>query len=146
MAKVKATWTVEKSNLTCTFSDNTTASYDLAKIFPDFLKLDEIQQLTVGYGIKQKLSDKTAASKDAKLTNAERKAAMDETWKQLTVDKKWTSGKGGFGIRITVAKVDKATEAIQAIMKKYKVKEAVAKEILGELEAIKVKIEANTSK
>lgn len=61
---------------------------NLEKLFPDFLKYTESQQMSIEYGVKQKLSDSTARSADQVLSNGELTDQFKETW-DLILSGQW---------------------------------------------------------
>lgn len=87
--KVKQWAMVAEGTLRRTYADKTSRDFSVTKLFPDFLKYDEAQRGTIINGIKQKLEDKCAKSKDEKLSEAEKRVVHDTTWRLLSVDRKW---------------------------------------------------------
>lgn len=59
------------------------ADFEIDKLFPDYSTGNAAQQFIMEYGIKQYLTDKTARSKDEKLSDAEAKDVMTEVWMSL---------------------------------------------------------------
>ena len=92
---------------------------------PDFLKsvkMDRLEDVEVACfinGVKQGLSDKTAADKDM-LSGVERADLMEATWKRWCIARQWK--KPGEGRKTVVTKIDsalaKATAEELAVMLK----------------------------
>jgi hypothetical protein len=79
-------WTVDGSVLTLEHVDSPVAltqTFDVVEIFPEWDTLTDVQQKVVLNGLKQKLADSVAVSKDAKLTPKERSEAIAELWGRL---------------------------------------------------------------
>ena len=93
MAKKTMTWTINGNILTVKHLDDNDRldTFDMVELFDNFNKLEEVQQLTIVNGVKQKLADSCARSKDEKLTPAERTEQMAKIWKRMVVDRKWTT-------------------------------------------------------
>lgn len=91
MAQRLVKWTLDNTTLKMVKPlENATgeivAEFDLTKLFETFPEMTEVQQQTIAYGVKQKLSDKGASevgSVGGKVTQAK------ETWKIL-LEGKWT--------------------------------------------------------
>ena len=116
MATKKAKWNLIDNVLSVELPTGEKASYELVTLFPDFAAYDSVQQNAIAYGVKQGLSDTTARNTDEKLNPAERVAAMNDRWKMISVDRKWTSGKKAGGIkRPTEDSVTTAFEAAQKV-------------------------------
>ena len=111
MDSKKAKWEVTGSSLVVTMPDSTVGRYDISKIFPEFEAATAIQQNVIVYGIKQKLSDKTARSEDMKLTGQEAVATMKTMFEEI-VNGTWRAkGIGGLSYK----KLDeKAAEVFSA--------------------------------
>lgn len=90
--KVRMSWELKASVLTCSIGTIDVGSFDLSKIWNNFAEFDEVGRETAAYGCKQKLADSCARSKDAKLTLPEVKEQLANMWKQLSVDRKFTTG------------------------------------------------------
>ena len=116
MAKSK--WNLDKATLTCTSGDTIT-NIDLATLFPEFDNMDDVQQMAIAYGIKQKLSDACARPKDQTLTSAEAKVVMINTYERV-VGGDWNQGRTGavsYKSKINSA-VAKATDAEKKVLRK----------------------------
>ena len=97
MAKKSMDWEFsDQGILTVEHKDVTPSKkvdFDVKEFFPNFTDMDKIQQNVVVYGLKQKLADSCAASKDMAMTVNERIATMSNVWSRLK-DGVWTQ-KGG---------------------------------------------------
>jgi hypothetical protein len=81
--------------MSCTIDAiNKTAEYDVKVIFPEWDEMTDIQKHCVYTGLKPKLEDTTAESKDMKQTPAERYAKISNMWNRLTVDEVWSLKSG----------------------------------------------------
>lgn len=99
MDSKKAKWEVTGSSLVVTMPDSTVGRYDISRIFPEFEAATAIQQNVIVYGIKQKLSDKTARSEDMKLTGAEAVDTMKTMFEEI-VNGTWRAkGVGGLSYK-----------------------------------------------
>jgi len=90
--KVRMSWELKDANLVCSIGSVVVGSFDLLVVWPRFLDFEEVARELAAYGTKQKLADSTARSKEAKLTLTELKDQLASMWKQLSVDKKFTTG------------------------------------------------------
>lgn len=82
MAQERIKWTLsETGSLSIGFGNEIMDVYDLVKIYPEFVGMNEVQQMVVVYGIKQNLSDKIAAMKD--YTLKEKVKVMGERFQSL---------------------------------------------------------------
>ena len=86
----QATWKRDDLTLQVGYNEvsndqyNIISRFDITKIFPDFKAYDKVQKNVIVYGLKQKLSDQTARSKDQTLTNTEKAAQLwMKTWELL---------------------------------------------------------------
>lgn len=79
----------------------TGSEFRIKSLFPMWSTFDKVQKLCVANGLKQKLVDKTARSKDqgGPMTATERKQTVEAMWEQLTVEKLWTKAAEGSGAR-----------------------------------------------
>ena len=68
---------------------NVTRNFNLAVIFPEFEKYNEIQKMVIKNGIAQKLGDSVARDKDHALTTDEKIQVIKKTWHSIAVDKVW---------------------------------------------------------
>jgi hypothetical protein len=111
--KKKASWKLDGVSQTVTMPDGITRSFDLSELFPDFAKFNGTQQNTIAYGVKQKLSDSTARSKDEKLDSKGAVEVMATTYAGIIDNTAWTKkGGGGFSKKISKASLDeKAKES-----------------------------------
>jgi len=89
MPKANLSWDLADAKLVVTvLANKQKLTFDLAKIYPDFSKLTDVQQKLIAYGTKQKLADKVAKPSDEKLTPAEMQAELKALWDRL-VDGVW---------------------------------------------------------
>lgn len=89
MPKANLSWDLVDAKLTVTIlATKQKLTFDLAKIYPDFTKMSDVQQKLIAYGTKQKLADKVAKPEVEKLTPTEMKLELDSLWKRL-VDGVW---------------------------------------------------------
>jgi hypothetical protein len=85
MAKVMK-WTIDGSILSLEHVDSPVTlsqAFDATDIFPEFGKMTDVQQKVIVNGIKQKLADSVAVSKEEKMTPDERSASIAELWERL---------------------------------------------------------------
>jgi len=100
-SRKQAKWDVtEIGMLTVLLPSGLTADYDLTHIFKGWADYTEAEMFLSGYGVKQKLSDLCAASKDATYTDKEKIERMTELFDYAVKHEKMpkTERKGGFGI------------------------------------------------
>jgi hypothetical protein len=90
--KVRMSWELKNADLICSIGTVIVGTFNLLLIWPTFLDFEEVARELGAYGVKQKLADSTARSKEAKLTLTELKDQLASMWKQLSVDKKFTTG------------------------------------------------------
>ena len=89
MPKSNLSWDVAGTALVVTImATKKKLSFDLAKIYPDYAKMTDVQRKLVAYGAKQKLADKCAKPTDEKLTPTEMEAELKALWNRL-VDGVW---------------------------------------------------------
>jgi hypothetical protein len=99
MAERSMSWALveETGILTVTHKDvspEKAVDFDLNLIFEDFKELEHVQKQVIAYGVKQRLSDKTAKNSDEKLTVNERIVTMSNIWNRLSVDRIFKSATG----------------------------------------------------
>jgi hypothetical protein len=99
MAERSMSWALieETGILTVTHKDvspEKAVDFDLNLIFEDFKELEHVQKQVIAYGVKQRLSDKTAKNSDEKLTVNERIVTMSNIWNRLSVDRIFKSAVG----------------------------------------------------
>jgi len=121
MAKSNLSWSLAESKLTVeVLALKQKMTFGLDMLFPGFAKYDNVQQMTIAYGVKQKLADHVARSADVKLTPAEMVVELKALWNRITVDKLWNKpgeGKSTMKKRVDEA-VAKASPAELAVLKK----------------------------
>ncbi|MBE9592731.1 MAG: hypothetical protein IMF19_04555 [Proteobacteria bacterium] len=87
MAQERIKWTISPDGmLTIGFGNEMLDVHDIAKIYPTFKDMSEVQQMVIVYGIKQNLSDKIANMKD--YTLKEKVKVMSERFQSL-IDGIW---------------------------------------------------------
>ena len=117
--KVRLSWTLFDEKAIIRFNKEETMSFDLAKLFPDFMKLTEVQKTIVFYGVKQKLSDCIARPGDMSLTIREKKDEMEKVFNRLA-EGKWNSqGEGKASVKKRATELAKTANKVElGIMKK----------------------------
>ena len=89
MPKSNLSWDLDKAKLIVTIlASKVKLTFDLAKIYPAFATMKDVQQKLIAYGTKQKLADKVAKPSDEKLTPVEMEAELKALWNRL-VDGVW---------------------------------------------------------
>ena len=89
MPKSNLSWDLDKAKLIVTIlATKVKLTFDLAKIYPAFATMKDVQQKLIAYGTKQKLADKVAKPSDEKLTPSEMQAELKALWDRL-VDGVW---------------------------------------------------------
>jgi len=84
MAKKQMNWTNNAAILKVEHLDiEESQEFDLTEIFEEADNFNEVQLNVIVYGIKQKLADSCARSKDMTLTGAERVEQIAEVWERL---------------------------------------------------------------
>lgn len=68
---------------------------NMTDLFPDFLDMDEVECNVILNGVKQKIADTIARSKEEALTEAEKREAQLTLWERLTKDREWNLPKVG---------------------------------------------------
>lgn len=92
-------WTIEAMDMTRTYKDEVPMLViNLELLFPEIEDMDEAQQGTISNGVKQKLDDSIARSKEEKLTEVEKREVQSALWDRLKDDRKWNMEKTG-GVR-----------------------------------------------
>jgi len=108
----RISWELVDSGLVMKLGD-ITRNFNLAVIFPEFEKYNEIQKMVIKNGIAQKLGDSVARDKDHALTTDEKIQIIKKTWRSIAIDKVWRT-KG-----VSKAKVlEEAKEKAQELVKK----------------------------
>lgn len=67
----------------------------LPVLFKDFLEMELVQQNTIINGLKQKLDDCIARSKDCSLTEVEKRTEQARLWKRISLEREWNLAKEG---------------------------------------------------
>lgn len=79
--RTQASWVInEEGIVTVTMPDKREKSFDIKKIFPEYLTATPVQKFIIFYGFKQKLSDTGARSKSETLDTDGKFAIMDSTF------------------------------------------------------------------
>jgi len=107
----RISWKLADSGLVMKLGD-ITRNFNIAVIFPEFEKYNEIQKMVIKNGIAQKLGDKIARKKGETLSPDEKIAAIKATWKQL-IKGEWNTK----GISSKV-ELNQAKEKAQELVKK----------------------------
>lgn len=121
--KKMLTWSLSEDGMTLKLTtDAGNREFPIADFWKTskFERLEDVEKLCVLNGLKQKLADKVAASKELQLSMTEKLAIIDETWKRLTTERQWnkpSEGKRGFVSKIDTA-LAKATAEEMAMMVK----------------------------
>jgi len=84
----RISWKLADSGLVMKLGD-ITRNFNIAVIFPEFEKYNEIQKMVIKNGIAQKLGDSIARDKDHALTTDEKIQVIKKTWHSIAVDKVW---------------------------------------------------------
>lgn len=122
MAKSELSWELIDAKLIVEIlATKDKLSFDLTKIWPDFIEYKLVAKNLAAYGVKQKLADKVAKSADEKLTALEKKAALLGLWDQL-VKNVWRVA-GVSGIKMSELKSELATAKDQLSEKDKKLAE-----------------------
>ena len=119
-------WTLTGATLSCilgTGLGEVSGSFNLAELFEDFTDLTSLQQAAIAYGVKQKLADCTARSKDMTLSDQEQVDTMTARYRTLIETQEWNEKGGGGGIAIASSavkilkdKVDQLTPELKAAL------------------------------
>lgn len=96
--KKNMSWSFEGSKLTASFPSGKTWTVDFAfdcfEGFPNFEALEDNEKKVFQYGIRQYLSDDTAASKENKYTDDDKIRIFDQSLKDMIANTYWKrSGK-----------------------------------------------------
>ena len=95
----KKVWDVDAKTGTLIrlYDDATVADLTLnvTDLFADYLKMEEVQQLTIINGIKQKIADTIAVKTEAALTESEKREKQDTLWKRMINDREFNLPGGG---------------------------------------------------
>lgn len=100
--------------------------FSLIALFEDFLTLDEVQKSCIINGIKQKMDDSVARSKEEKLTLEEMKEIHEKLWERITIERKWNMEKeggkraGSVSLKLVLPILLKAGMSIEDIAKECK--------------------------
>lgn len=125
-------WNYENGMLVRNFSEKKsevvefTIEMELKGLFEEFAEFEEVQQLCIVNGLKQKIDDNLARPKELALTVTEQYTETVDLWKQLIEGRKWNkteragSGKGeSVSLKLIVDPLRKAglsEEAIRGVL------------------------------
>lgn len=109
-------WSIKKDGvMTRVYKDDIIAlTIKPAILFLEFNDMDKAQQGTIINGIKQKLDDSIARSKDMKLTEVEKREVQEALWERLSVERKWSIPKAATGPRGPSVNLSVIIPALQA--------------------------------
>ena len=62
---------------------------DLTVLFEEFCTMEPVQQRVIVNGLKQRLADTTARTKDAKLSESEKREVQDALWQRMSVEREY---------------------------------------------------------
>ena len=97
-------WTIDRYVMTRVYTDTTTdLTINLSDLFTEIEDMEEVQVSTVVNGIKQKIDDTIARSKDMKLTEAEKRVEQEALWNRISIEREWNMTKKASGPRETVS-------------------------------------------
>ena len=131
MARKQANWNYDNIGvLSVVLPDGETDSYDLTLLIGSWSALDEVQRFYIAYGVKQKLSDKCAATKDQTFTEVEKIERMKELFNFTVENRKLPKSEKGGGMR------KMTPEKIAGVVKTF-TKEQIA-ELQAQLDALKL--------
>lgn len=100
MAKKTMRWSLDeaKAALTCEHIANekviSTQVFNMPELFYEWADMDSVQKQVAAYGLKQKMADACAVTKDMEQTVNERIVTIDSMWARLSVDRNFVV-KGG---------------------------------------------------
>lgn len=100
MAKKTMKWALDESKgiLTCEHIGNekvlSTQSFIMTELFYEWADMDSVQKQVAAYGLKQKMADACATTKDMEQTVNERIVTIDSMWARLSLDRNFVV-KGG---------------------------------------------------
>jgi len=104
MAKSKLSWSLVETKLVVEIlATQAKVTFDIGEIYPNFMDMSDVQQRVIANGLKQKLADHLARTKDMVLTPIEMKTELEVLWERLCNGHWNVEGKGG-----RVAKIDTA--------------------------------------
>ena len=131
MAKNWNYTTEDKGILVRAYKDETKSlMMDLTELYPEFVDFDEPQELYIVNGVKQKLDDAIARSKDVKLSEKEKREIQEAIWIRATVDRKYNAEGKERGQMVGLA------VAVRILRKTGMTDEEIAKETKKSLESI----------
>ena len=105
MAKSKLSWSLTDSTLAVeVLATKTKVTFDIAKLFPKFMEMSDVQQRTIANGLKQKLADHLARSADVALTPQEMVTELNALWERLCSGHWNMEGKGTSRVKVSELK------------------------------------------
>jgi len=107
-------WTISGEVMVRVYTDATPdLEIILSELFPDIEEMEDVQVSTIVNGVKQKLDDCIARSKDMKLTEAEKRDVQSTLWTRISEEREWNMPKatGARGPAVSYKVVIPALEA-----------------------------------
>jgi hypothetical protein len=106
MAK-QAKWNyTDEGVLSCELPEGTVVEFDLTELYLGWTDMDEAEKFFASYGVKQKLSDRCATTKDASYTEEEKVTRMKELFVYTVENRKLPkTEKSGFTRKLTPEKI-----------------------------------------
>ena len=105
MAKSKLSWSLTDSTLAVeVLATKTKVTFDIAKLFPKFMEMSDVQQRTIANGLKQKLADHLARPTDMALTPQEMVVELNALWERLCSGHWNMEGKGTSRVKVSELK------------------------------------------
>ncbi len=87
-------WKIEEDTLTRAYEgDVTPLVVKPSLLFEDFEEMESVQKACVINGLKQKLDDSIARSKDMKLTEVEKREVQEALWLRISTEREWNMAK-----------------------------------------------------
>lgn len=87
------TWKMAENMMSMTLEAEglDTLTFDINEFWKSskFERLEDVEKLAVWNGLKQKMADKTAVSKELQLSTKEKFDIVSETWKRLCDERRW---------------------------------------------------------
>jgi len=89
-------WRIEEDTLTRAYEgDVMPLVIKPSLLFEDFEEMESVQKACIINGLKQKLDDSIARSKDMKLTEKEKREVQEALWLRISGDREWNMAKAG---------------------------------------------------
>jgi len=95
-----------KGILTRSYKEETSSLVmELIELYPEFMDFDDAQEMAIVNGIKQKLDDAIARSKDMTLSEEEKREIQETIWLRMSIERKYnTEGKKEKGKQVPLNK------------------------------------------